>query len=271
MFAMFMNHGPSLKHGVSVLNGMKWLTGPRAHVFEKAVVHIRIGTYDLATVLRQPSGPQALVLVPHASDRGRLGSGSCALAEELAERRIASLQVDLLNASEAGDPRAVFGIELQASRLATVLRWIGSEPRLASLPLGLMAAGTASGTVLATAARHAERVGAVVVRAGRPDLAEALIAQVAAPTLLIVGEEDPHGLELGLATLAQLHCPKRLRRISGTSHRFTEPGTMAHANAIAAEWFARHLLMAAPEAPALPVDRRRSLATADQRFQPAGS
>ncbi|MBR7518900.1 phosphoribosyltransferase, partial [Mycobacterium tuberculosis] len=70
------------------------------------------------------------------------------------------------------------------------VRWAGGEPAVAHLPVGLFGASTGAAAALAAAVALGARIGAVVSRGGRPDLAGALLAQVRAPTLLIVGGRD---------------------------------------------------------------------------------
>jgi pimeloyl-ACP methyl ester carboxylesterase len=80
-------------------------------------------------------------------------------------------------------------------------------------------------------------VRAVVSRGGRPDLAGAALAQVRAPTLLIVGEQDPMVAGLNQRTLAVLDAPSELRIVPGASHLFEEPGTLEEVAVQAADWF----------------------------------
>ena len=48
-------------------------------------------------------------------------------------------------------------------------------------------------------------------------------------------------LALNEQALAELDCEKRLAVVPGATHLFEEPGTLAEAARLAAEWFARHL------------------------------
>ncbi len=82
---------------------------------------------------------------------------------------------------------------------------------------------------------------AVVSRGGRPDLAGPALVRVEAPTLLIVGGNDPLVIELNRAALAQLRCEKRLVVIPGATHLFEEPGALDQVARLAREWFERHL------------------------------
>ena len=91
-------------------------------------------------------------------------------------------------------------------------------------------------------------VGAVVSRGGRPDLAGPALPNVRAPTLLIVGGNDVHVIELNRAALAQLRCDKQLVIVPGATHLFEEPGALDEVARLARAWFERHLVPAAAHA-----------------------
>ena len=61
------------------------------------------------------------------------------------------------------------------------------EPDIADLPLGLFGASTGAAAALLATAELRNRIAAVVSRGGRPDLAGSRLAEVVAPTLLVVG------------------------------------------------------------------------------------
>jgi pimeloyl-ACP methyl ester carboxylesterase len=84
-------------------------------------------------------------------------------------------------------------------------------------------------------------VGAIVSRGGRPDMAGAVLDQVRAPTLLIVGGRDVRVLELNEQALAQLRCEQSLEIVPGATHLFEEPGALDQVIDLAERWFMRHL------------------------------
>lgn len=81
----------------------------------------------------------------------------------------------------------------------------------------------------------------MVSRGGRPDLAGAHLAQVTAPTLLLVGSLDTEVLALNEAALEQLRGPRELTIVPGATHLFEEPGALDEVARLAAAWFTRHL------------------------------
>jgi putative phosphoribosyl transferase len=134
-----------------------------------------------------------------------------------------------------------FDIDLLARRLEQVVDWTDHEARLAALPLGLFGASTGAAAALVTAAHRPNRVGAVVSRGGRPDLAGADLALATAPTMLIVGSRDQQVLELNRAAAQRLVGECRLEVVDGATHLFEEPGALERVAELAIDWFTRHL------------------------------
>lgn len=149
--------------------------------------------------------------------------------------------MDLLEEEEAEDRAKVFDIELLAGRLQSAADWLAGDPRRRDLRLGYFGASTGAAAALVAAARQPARVGAVVSRGGRPDLAADHLAAVRVPTLLIVGGADDVVLQLNEQALEQLRCPKELLVIPGATHLFPEPGALEEVARRARGWFIRHL------------------------------
>ena len=72
----------------------------------------------------------------------------------------------------------------------------------------------------------APRAWACVSRGGRPDLVDARLERVEAPTLLIVGGHDKEVLALNRAPAGRMVCEHRLEVIAGATHLFEEPGAL---------------------------------------------
>jgi pimeloyl-ACP methyl ester carboxylesterase len=148
---------------------------------------------------------------------------------------------DLLTKEEEGDRANVFDISLLAGRLADAVRWLASDPLVGNLPFGLFGASTGAAAALVAAAKLGDRIGAVVSRGGRPDLAGDLLDEVRTPTLLIVGGADYPVIELNEQALARLRGPKALEIVPGASHLFPEPGALEAVIGHAAHWFEKYL------------------------------
>jgi putative phosphoribosyl transferase len=125
---------------------------------------------------------------------------------------------------------------------------VTARPTTEGLPIGLFGAGTGAAAALWVAAGLESRIGAVVSRAGRPDLAGHRLGRVLAPTLLIVGAHDLVVAELNRTALSRLRCPARLVVVPGARHLFVEPGALAFAEDLAADWFTTCLGQPVPAA-----------------------
>jgi putative phosphoribosyl transferase len=203
---------------------------------------VAIGSLRLAGDLNVPAGAGALILFAHGSGSSRLSPRNRAVAAAFNERGMATLLFDLLTAEEEADRANVFDIPLLAERLIAAVDWIGGQDMLARLPLGLFGASTGAAAALTAAARLGKRVGAVVSRGGRPDMAADVLDLVVAPTLLIVGGRDGVVIELNEKAYALLRAEKALEIVPGATHLFPEPGALERVVELAGDWFAAHLM-----------------------------
>jgi pimeloyl-ACP methyl ester carboxylesterase len=206
-----------------------------------AVRDVVIPPIGLAGILRVPDGARALVVFAHGSGSSRLSPRNTKVAEGLNDNGLATLLFDLLTEQEEEDRANVFDIGLLATRLVDAIEWLGREPVAARLPIGLFGASTGAAAALVAAARLGGRIGAVVSRGGRPDLAGRALDQIGVPTLLIVGGIDFGVIELNEEALARLQGPKALQIVPGASHLFPEPGALEAVINHAARWFMRYL------------------------------
>jgi putative phosphoribosyl transferase len=195
--------------------------------------------------LALPSSARGVVAFAHGSGSSRHSPRNRFVADVLVGGGLGALLVDLLTPDEerrdARTRELRFDIGLLARRLAGIVEWLAAEPPTAGLPVGLFGASTGGGAALVAAARHPDAVAAVVSRGGRPDLAGPALAEVRAPTLLIVGGEDTVVIELNRQAMARLGGDKRLEIVPGATHLFEEPGTLEQVAALARDWFTTHL------------------------------
>jgi len=164
-----------------------------------------------------------------------------AVASALNDRGIATLLFDLLTPAEEADRANVFDIPLLADRLVDAVGWLDSQASVENFPVGLFGASTGAAAALVAAAKLPRRVGAVVSRGGRPDLAADALDKVHTPTLLIVGGADFGVIELNEQALARLRGPKAIEIVPGASHLFPEPGALEAVIGHAGNWFERYL------------------------------
>jgi putative phosphoribosyl transferase len=190
-----------------------------------------------------PARACGIVVFAHGSGSSRHSPRNKRVARTLNEAAIATLLVDLLTAEEEQvDLRTRelrFDIGLLAARLSAASGWLEEQAETASLPLGYFGASTGAAAALIAAAEHSDRTRAVVSRGGRPDLAGAALPRVRAPTLLIVGGQDPLVLDLNRRALDALTAEKQLEVVPHATHLFEEPGALEHVAQLARDWFAR--------------------------------
>jgi len=200
-------------------------------------VEVRAGAVRLGGHLTVPEEAVGVVVFAHGSGSSRHSSRNRAVATVLQQAGLATLLFDLLSPGEELDRAHVYDIDLLASRLVEVTRWVRSQQETQGLPVGYFGASTGAAAALRAAAEPGAQIAAVVSRGGRPDLAGPALATVTAPTLLIVGGLDRAVLDRNRQAQAQLRCESHLAVIPGATHLFEEPGTLHAAADLAREWF----------------------------------
>jgi putative phosphoribosyl transferase len=188
-----------------------------------------------------------VVVFAHGSGSSRHSPRNRYVAQVLHRAGLGTLLFDLLTVEEETRRANVFDIELLAGRLGQAVGWVQRQPGVDQLPVGLFGASTGAAAALWAATAPGVDVAAVVSRGGRPDLAGPRLAQVRAPTLLLVGSLDGAVLGMNRTAAARLTCTHRLTVVPGASHLFEEPGALDAAARLAAGWFTQHLTTARAE------------------------
>lgn len=211
---------------------------------EAGIVRVRAGSATLEGDLQVPEGASGVVLFAHGSGSSRHSSRNRYVAGELQAAGLATLLIDLLTLEEEARDQHTghlrFDLPLLAARLVAATRWLGEDPSTRALKIGYFGASTGGGAALVAAASAPDRVGAVVSRGGRPDLAADALPRVQAPTLLIVGGRDLAVLEMNRVAMARMRAVTRLEIVPGATHLFEEPGTLEAVAHLARDWFLRH-------------------------------
>jgi putative phosphoribosyl transferase len=198
----------------------------------------------LPGTLTRPADAGGLVIFVHGSGSSRLSPRNRAVAAELNRAGCATLLFDLLTGPESRDRSNVFDIRLLSRRLLAATRWAREEPGVRELPVGYFGASTGAAAALRAAADHDAVIAAIVSRGGRPDLAGASLLRVVAPTLLIVGGEDPEVLSLNRTAATQLSGLCELAVVPRAGHLFEGPGELEEFARLAADWFRHHFAAA---------------------------
>jgi len=207
-------------------------------------MQLPVGDVTLTGDLEMPPKALGLVLFAHGSGSSRSSPRNRLVAQKLRGSGMGTLLFDLLTPEEeiedAYSGHLRFDIGLLSRRLAIVTQEIAADGRSGNAALGYFGASTGAAAALRAAAASRSKIGAVVSRGGRPDLAGDALGQVEAPTLLIVGERDEEVLRLNRAAFEELRCEKSLAIVPHATHLFQEPDALEEVSRLAADWFRKH-------------------------------
>lgn len=214
---------------------------------EEDIVTIAVGGgISLEGALGVPPDAAGVVLFAHGSGSSRLSPRNNYVAGELRKAGFGTLLMDLLTKEEDLNYQTRFNISLLIERLKSATDWLMDGKRTKNLCIGYFGASTGAAAALAASVNVKARIGAIVSRGGRVDLANEYLGRVKAPTLFIVGGNDGVVIELNQSSFELLKCEKELVIVPGASHLFEEPGTLEQAAGHAAKWFKRHLVKKRP-------------------------
>jgi putative phosphoribosyl transferase len=209
-------------------------------------ISIPLGKKVIQGDLTVPAEVNGLVIFAHGSGSSRFSPRNKYVAEILNDAGFAALLIDLLTLDEESvDNRTAehrFNIGLLADRLIGATDWAREQQRLSTLRVGYFGASTGAAAALVAGARRLSLIDAIVSRGGRPDLAADELSNVAAPTLLIVGEFDPDVIALNRQAAKAMKARTELQIVPGATHLFEEPGALAHVASLARTWFEENLI-----------------------------
>jgi len=217
----------------------------KARDMQTREVQIQSGSATLEGELSIPPNANGIVLFAHGSGSSRHSPRNQYVARVIREGGVGTLLFDLLTREEERVDLMTrhlrFDIGLLASRLVEATAWAARQDDMRHLRVGYFGSSTGGAAALVAATMAGDRIGAVVSRGGRPDLAGAALPRVKSPTLLIVGGLDKVVIRLNEEAYAELQCEKEMKIVPGATHLFEEPGALEEVARLAAEWFGRHL------------------------------
>lgn len=208
-------------------------------------VTVEISDAALAGDMATPSECRGIILFAHGSGSSRLSPRNRSVAEALNNQGFATLLLDLLTPDEERADESTrelrFDIALLTRRLSEVVDWLGATEEAAELPVGLFGASTGAAAALGTAVRRPDRVGAVVSRGGRVDLAPDGLAEIRAPVLMIAGSADEPIVRISFQAQKELHVTNDVHLVPDATHLFEEPGALEQVAGEAITWFREYL------------------------------
>jgi putative phosphoribosyl transferase len=211
----------------------------------ESAVTIPVGNLVLHADLVVPAAAIGIELFAHGSGSSRNSPRNRAVAAALHHAHFATLLLDLLTLEEERIDSTTaefrFDIPLLARRLAAATLWVRENPQLGALPIGYFGASTGAAAALVAAAQLKGVVSAVVSRGGRPDLAGTALAEVRAPTLLIVGGYDQPVIDMNREARTRMRATTAFEIVPRATHLFEEPGAMEQVTQLARVWFEQHL------------------------------
>jgi putative phosphoribosyl transferase len=207
-------------------------------VVEDDGAHIR-GTWTTVSPSR------GVVIFAHGSGSSRSSPRNVRVATVLQRAGYSTLLLDLLTEQESivdeRTARPRFDVPLLARRVVAAIDMLRRASATSGAPVALFGASTGAAAALVAASARPLAVAAVVSRGGRPDLAGDALPLVRAPTLLIVGGNDPDVLALNESALQRLRVPRELAVVPGATHLFSEPGALDHVAGLARTWLDRFI------------------------------
>ncbi|QXP58326.1 dienelactone hydrolase family protein [Olleya sp. HaHaR_3_96] len=204
-------------------------------------INIPIKGIVLKGRLRSAESKKGFIIFSHGSGSSRLSSRNNYVADLLQQDGFSSLLFDLLTEEEDLIYDNRFNIELLTERLILVTHWVIKQEAMYSMPIGFFGASTGAASALFAAVALGEKIGAIVSRGGRPDLAQPILDAIKVPTLLIVGGNDGDVIALNQIAYANLRWIKKLELIEGATHLFSEPGKLDTVAKLTSNWFNTYL------------------------------
>jgi dienelactone hydrolase len=204
-----------------------------------------VGEAALGASLALPEDATGLVILAQSSGSGRFNPRTRRIAGLLYRGRMATLLLDLLTPAEheLDCETAQFRLNVPrlAARLIAAIDWATRDLRVGGLPLGLFAAHTAAAAAIVAAAERPAAVSAVVCCGGRLDLAGGSLWRVAAPTLLMAGENDPVLLNINRSAAHELSAIHALEIVPAAADLMSDPLALPQVALLSRVWFQRHL------------------------------
>lgn len=207
----------------------------------KEEVSIPAGEIRLNAELIIPEEAKGIIIFSDGKASSRQDPLNKFAAARLQEQRFATLLFDLPDEEETGLKGVPADIEQQSWRLGKVSHWVTQQNETHLLPIGYLSAGTGTAASIKTAAQLGDKIKAIVLQGGRPDLSIEVAHQVKAATLFVVGGEDYYVIQQNQKVYQEMKAPKGMEIIPGAGPLFEEKGAMEHLSKVAVQWLNEYL------------------------------
>jgi putative phosphoribosyl transferase len=202
-----------------------------------------------------PDDPIGMVIFAHGSGSGKASERNQLISCKLNENKIATLLFDLLSEQEQECDRQLenlksdvpgatfnkFNISLLTERLSLATDWILNYLNKRNLEVAYFGSSTGAAAALIAACKY--HVNSIIVRSGRTDLVDnAMLLQIVAPCLFIVGSKEKRLIKINEHTIKKLKNPEKneLKIVPDASHLFQEEGSLETVANISIQWFKNH-------------------------------
>ncbi len=194
-------------------------------------------------ILNLPAHPAGLVLLAHTEPNAHFKPRHQYLTQCFALNGLGVLQTELRNASDPQLDRETdaAAARLMIERLTVTVRWAQQQPVLRQLTIGCLGFGLGGTTALMAAAALTAAIDALVIVDGDLHENEWQLANILAPTLLVVSDAEDRALQANRVAFARLHGAKDLEVINTAAHPADRGAVLGHIITLSIRWFQRHL------------------------------
>ena len=203
-------------------------------------IHVSANGVMLTGTIQSTEPIKGVVLFAHGVSSSRFSPVNRYVADRITELGLASVLIDLLTPGERTlSKRHSFqaNIELIASRLIRISKWIQEDDLFKEYPLGLFGTNISAAAAMSAAVENKAAITALVLSNTRPELIKDYLPQVDAPTLLIAGDKDRAQIQSNQGVMQTLGANHRLEIISGTTHDTHDPSVLEQIADHAGQWF----------------------------------
>ncbi len=203
-------------------------------------IHVSVNGVMLTGIIQSTEPIKGIVLFAHGVSSSRFSPVNRFVADRLTDMGIASVLIDLLTPGERSLSKQrnfQANIQLIASRLICISKWIQQDETLKEFPQGIFGTNISAAAAISAAIEEKDAVSALVLSNARPDQIKDFLPHVNAPTLLIAGDKDRAQLQLNQEIVQTLGTMHRLEIIEGTTHDTHNPKVLEQIADHARQWF----------------------------------